>query len=441
MHSLIGRTRTAPTGDIDHIRIAVVTGSNYQWGNFNGYARIADRQDLAAFIHTGDYFYEYPAGRYSHPDLENRDHYPDKELLELEDYRTRFFQYRLDPNLRRLHQQLPMIAQWDDHEHANDCWTGGAENHDPATQGPWEKRIANSLRAYYEWMPIRMRHPRDKRIYRSFTYGNLLELMMLELRLVGRDQQLQPKGGTGAIDPDELYDPTRTLLGKRQRQWLLRTLGKSKAQWKVLGSSVMMMQLLGFGPYGNLDAWDGYPVEREKIFQFIRDHDIKNFGVLSGDFHTAFAAELRSDPTSVDGTLGFEFTTPSMTSANLNEQEILAVPNPAPPPDQLVFYPLAERWPEGYFWTQQIENLFLGLNPQMKYINLDRHGYMVVDFSREKVQADWYYLVPGLPYPGPDEVFAEGWYMEADSTELKRTLTPMPDLVPAPEPAPANPPF
>ena len=438
-HSLTGRTKTAPQGDVDHAKFAVITGSNYQWGLFNGYARIAERDDLNAFIHTGDYLYEYESAHYAHPDRINRDHYPDKELLTLDDYRKRYSQYRMDSDLRRLHQQLPMIAQWDDHEHANDCWTGGAQNHDPETEGPWEDRLANSLQAYYEWMPIRMAGPDDKNIYRTFSYGNLLDLIMLEERIAGRDQQLQPKGGTGEIDPDELYDPDRTLLGQEQYDWLVNELTTSEAEWKILGSSVMMQQLFGFGPYGNMDSWDGYPVERGNLFQCIIDNNIENFGVLSGDFHMAFAANLVPNPyegynpETGSGAVGFEFVTPSITSANMNEQEALEIPGYG------IVYPLEERWPERYPVTLMVEEMFLNGNPQMKYINMDQHGYMLVDFSKEKVQADWYY-VDNLLESSDNEFFAEGWYVENGSTMLQKTVTPVPDVQGFPTPAPLNPP-
>lgn len=60
---------------------------------------------------------------------------PPHEIVSLEDYRARYALYRTDPGLQRLHASAPMIAIWDDHEHTNDPWADGAENHQPETEG------------------------------------------------------------------------------------------------------------------------------------------------------------------------------------------------------------------------------------------------------------------------------------------------------------------
>ncbi len=155
--SLIGRTKTAPSknDNVDKLRIAMISCVNYQWGFFNAMERIAERNDLDAVVHLGDYFYEYSDEYYKHPNLTNRKHLPAEETIELAEYRVRFSQYRLDPMLRKMHQQHPMIATWDDHETTNDSWMGGAENHNSATEGDWNLRVQNSINAYDEWMPIR----------------------------------------------------------------------------------------------------------------------------------------------------------------------------------------------------------------------------------------------------------------------------------------------
>ena len=437
-NSLIGRTKTTPADDVDRVRLGVVTGSNYQWGVFNGYANMARRNDLDAFIHTGDYLYEHASGHYAHPDRVNRDHFPDKELLAIDDYRNRFAQYRLDGDLQRLHQQLPVIAQWDDHEHANDCWVGGAENHDPTTEGDWEARLAASIQAYSEWMPVRMDGPADRDIYRTISYGNLLDLFMTESRIVGRDEQLRPKGATGEIDEEELYATDRTLLGQEQFNWLVGGVTGSAARWKIVGTSVMMSQLYMTDPYGNMDSWDGYPVERDTLFGAVAGSGVTNFGAISGDYHTAFASHLvplSSYPEYADtgeGAVGFEFTTPSVTSANFNEQEAF------PLPDGTVINPLAMGLPERDPITLGLERAAGLFNPHMKYINIDQHGYMLVDFSPEKVQAEWYYT-DSLLYLSDNESLGAAWYVEDGSTALLPTDTAMEEKEPA-LPAPVKPP-
>ena len=147
--SITGRTRTAPTADeADRLRFAVVSCSNYQAGYFSAYRKIAERADLDAVIHLGDYIYEYSASGedfYGNEDLrQNRSHLPDKEIVTLDDYRTRYSQYRLDPDLRAVHQQHPFIAVWDDHESTNDSYEDGAQNHQSETEGPWEERKSES---------------------------------------------------------------------------------------------------------------------------------------------------------------------------------------------------------------------------------------------------------------------------------------------------------
>lgn len=467
VHSLTGRTRTLPTGSVDRARFGVVTGTNYAWGYFNGYKKLSERNDLSAILHTGDYFYEYAKGTYFLPYLEGRDVYPENKCVTVDDYRGRFSQYRLDPDLRALHQQHPMIAIWDDHETANDCWVGGAEAHD-AEDGDWNARKNSAIQVYHEWMPVQFRSEEDKfKMNRSFTYGDLLDLVVVEARLSGRDKQLAPKGDGGEVNVMEWLNPERTLLGNEQFNWLVNEIATSQSKWKVMLSSIMMYQLYGFGPVvdafgqamGNQDSWDGYPVERARLFGFLLQNNIQNFGVLSGDFHTAWAGYLAPNPLNLEinpvnpteanpwptfdgatgaGAVGFEFTTPSVTTANLNEQESFS---------GIPVFGLPERSPQ----AQQIEALVKGGNPHYKYANTDQHGYMIVDFSKDKAQADFYYTVNNeqtvdslKPFPNlmrvNTEMFSEGWYVMADTKTLVKAEDKMPDLENAPEPAPKDPP-
>lgn len=199
--SITGRTRTAPAGAAERLRFAVVSCSNYPEGYFNAYRNIADRHDLDAVIHLGDYVYEYgEAGELG------RATDPPHEMVTLADYRARYAQYRLDPDLRAAHQQHPFIAVWDDHESTNNSWYGGADNHDPG-EGDWFERKAVSARVYDEWMPIRLPDSAQPlKIWRHLPYGELADLVMLDTRLWGRDQQ--PGMFDGTTD-----DPARTMLG------------------------------------------------------------------------------------------------------------------------------------------------------------------------------------------------------------------------------------
>lgn len=186
-NSLVGRTRTAPT-NVSNLRFGVVSCSNYQNGYFNAYGNMAERNDLDAVIHLGDYIYEYATGEFGYSDEIGRGHQPNNEIITLQDYRIRYSYYRLDPKLRRLHQQLPFITVWDDHEFANDAYKNGAENHQ-SNEGSWDKRKGNAFKAYFEWMPVRTNTLATNRIYRKISYGNLVDLIMLDTRIEGRDQQ------------------------------------------------------------------------------------------------------------------------------------------------------------------------------------------------------------------------------------------------------------
>ncbi len=190
--STTGTTRTLPASGKDPIALAVVSCSNYPQGFFHVYREIADR-DLAAVLHLGDYIYEYPEGVYSNDGItgnHGRKVDPKGEVIALEDYRKRYALYRSDPDLQAVHAAHPFICVWDDHEIANDTWKTGAQNHNDG-EGVFEERKQAALRAYHEWLPIRENAAGDQNtIYRSFELGDLATLIMLDTRLVGRDQPL-----------------------------------------------------------------------------------------------------------------------------------------------------------------------------------------------------------------------------------------------------------
>ena len=244
--SVIGKTKTLPSGTVDQVKLAVVSCSNYASGYFNVYKEIAQMGDLDAVIHLGDYIYEYADSGYgSLRKLE-----PTHELINLADYRMRHALHKKDSNSQQMHASLPMIAVWDDHEVANDTWISGAENHDATTEGNFAARKASAIKAYFEWMPIRPVTPGvDGRIYRQFKFGDLVNLLMLDTRQAGRDQQLSYASfltTDGSFDAEkfqtELASTTRTMLGAEQKTWLKESLSSSIETWQVLGSQVLMMK-------------------------------------------------------------------------------------------------------------------------------------------------------------------------------------------------------
>src|SRR5688572_4132948 len=230
--SPIGRTKTLPERT-DRLRVASVSCSNYPTGYFNVYRCLANRPDLDAVVHLGDYIYEFAANRYSDPSI-SRSVEPVTEIVTLADYRTRYAYYRNDPDLQAVHRQHPFIVVWDDHELANDAWSGGAGNHN-ASQGDWKVRQRAAYRAYLEWMPIREVSGTEIQLYRRFAFGGLADLIMLDTRGL-RDQQV-----TGG-DKTAFADSRRTLLGAAQESWLsdtLRASQKSGTQWRILGQQIL----------------------------------------------------------------------------------------------------------------------------------------------------------------------------------------------------------
>ncbi len=418
-NSLRGKTRTLPQGNVDRLKFAVVSCNNYEAGYYNGFGRIGDRRDLDAVLHLGDYIYEYEAGAYGDSTL-NRLH-QNFETISKAQYRARYSLYRLDPDLRHAHQQHPFICVWDDHESANDAWSGGAQNHSPGTEGPWGQRLANATQVYFEWLPIR--DNATNQIYREFSYGNLVDLIMLDTRIEGRDQQIND-----VTDP-ALYANNRTMLGSSQLGWLTNALSASTARWRVIGNQVIFSPLqvgwaasaLGQSPSqvesAFLDIWDGYPAERIKIIEHLRQNNIDNTVFVTGDFHSTFAFDVADtvvdqmnfwapvsnyDPSTGAGSAAVEFAAPSITSANFDENTTMAqaqffqalingtLPPPLPPNNP---------------------------NPHLKYTDLIQHGYFVLDLSPDSAKANYYY-VP-IDQPSQSETFCEAWLTQNGGNHLE----------------------
>lgn len=355
--SPVGRTKTLPTGTVSRVRFAVFSCSNYPAGYFNVYADAAQFNDIDVGLHLGDYIYEYAAGGYASQNAASlgRVSKPATEIITLSGYRLRYQQYRTDPDLQAVHARMPFITVWDDHELTNDTWSGGAENHDPATEGLWAARRQMAIQAYHEWMPIRVPDAaRPERIYRSFDFGNLLSLHMLDTRVIGRDKQLAyasyvgaDRSFDGAAFAADVSNPARQLMGAEQTAWLQSQMGKSNATWQILGQQVLMARMMlpapmvlgtvGYAAYFaiaakvkagvpltateqqqlaatpvpyNLDAWDGYQAARETVLNMARTLN-KNLVVLAGDTHNAWASDLAD----LQGrAVGVEFGVPSVTS-------------------------------------------------------------------------------------------------------------------------------
>lgn len=381
--SPVGRTRTAPLGPCERLRFALVSCAKYTAGYFNVYARIAERDDLDFVLHVGDYIYEYgnddpksaPGPRIG------RAVEPPHEARTLADYRARYAHYRRDPDLQLVHETHPVVATLDDHELADDAWRGGAGGHDAAREGDWAARRDAALRAWREWMPVRLPPPpNETRVYRTLAFGDLADVIMLDGR-TKRDPQT-----TGP----EMDAPGRSVLGQEEHEWLLAELSRSRATWRLIGNDVMIGQVYtGFMPeeLGNPlsevgvltkrergpepDQWDGYTAERADLIDFLHAEAVENVVFLSGDVHTAWAVELKRRPEDADeAPAAVELVTASITTENLD--------------DDLGGEPRTR--------SLDIERTVIEENPHVHWVNLDAHGYVLVDVDHERVRAEWWFV-------------------------------------------------
>ena len=387
--SPVGRTKTLPSNP-KHARLAFVSCSNLPFGYFHVYRRIAERPDLDAVLHLGDYLYEYPNRDYGDGTRFGRAPMPNKEITTLADYRTRHAQYKSDPDLQEVHRQHPFLCVWDDHEITNNAWTDGAQNHQPEEEeGDWFLRREAAVRAYFEWMPIREPEPwPSQRTYRTFRFGKLLDLIMLDTRLIGRSRQAEWG------DAEGMAHPGRSLLGARQEQWLYGELAAARSagvRWRVLGQQVMMGPMLDSGGKPqNPDQWDGYRASRNRLFDFLERERIGDLVVLTGDVHQSWGMDLPRDPFSGydretgAGSYGVDFVTTAVSSPSsllrqLGSEEAI-VPR-----------------------VQEI----LGANPHMKFGEAFHRGYCILDLTPERVQNDWFF-VPTVEEKTHEERWAAG---------------------------------
>ena len=381
--SPIGRTRTLPD-PAEHLRVAMVSCAKFNAGFFNAYSRIAQRADLDFLLHLGDYIYEAsntpPKSQTPGADI-GRPFDPLHECVSLSDYRTRYRQYRLDPDVQQLHAAHPVIATLDDHELADGAWRDGAAEHRPE-YGPWAQRRANALRAREEWLPVRRVDPADpERVWRRVPIGGLADLFLIDTRS-RRDEP---------VSEPAMSDPARTALGAEQREWLFAELAASRAQWRLLANPSVMGQtwnpvvpddvrnglrkvkLIADDMQGpDFDQWDGYPAERDALFDHVIDHEMNNLVVLSGDVHVSVALELHRHPFDhTDRPLAIEFVTPSLTSQNLDDKM---------------------GWARHAADSRTIEQRAVEFLPHWEWVDLDSHGYVVVDVTPERLIAEWWHL-------------------------------------------------
>ncbi|WP_432041278.1 alkaline phosphatase D family protein [Streptomyces cadmiisoli] len=409
------RTRTAPAADaaVPGLRFGVVSCANWEAGHFAAYRHLATRGDLDAWLHLGDYIYEYGTGEYGTRGRVVRPHAPAHEIVTLADYRVRHGRYKTDPDLQALHAAAPVVAIWDDHEIANDAWSGGAENHTEGAEGPWAARQSAAKQAYFEWMPVRPAVAGTT--YRRLRFGKLADLSLLDLRSF-RSQQ-------AALGDGDVDDPDRTLTGRAQLDWLKTGLVRSDTTWRLVGNSVMispfaigslsaellkpLAELLGLPREGlalNTDQWDGYTDDRRELLAHLRSNAIRNTVFLTGDIHMAWANDVpvNAGTYPLSASAATEFVVTSVTSDNL---------------DDLV------NVPQGTV-SAVAAPLIRAANRHVHWVDTDRHGYGVLDITTDRAQMD-YYVLSDRTRADATSSWSRSYRTRSGTQKVERTYDPV----------------
>lgn len=399
----LARTKTTALTGSKSIRLAIVCCSNWQFGLFNAYRALSKVSALDAIIHLGDYIYEYGVDGYGGDAIQTlgRAHEPPTELLSLEDYRARHAQYKTDADLQAAHAAAPWICTWDDHEVANNSYSAGAENHNiDEGEGIWSARKQNAVQAWLEWMPARdpQRGDIKSAMYRTFNFGDVASVHALETRLTGRSVGISWLEELRDVEPQDIpakagevlmrvNDPKRTMLGAQQEDWLAGELEQSvqsQKAWQVLANQTIMartkmpnfqntltdeqyqaqtyaqvkamFQFSALGLPWNLDAWDGFPAARERLYASAKEAGSR-LVVLTGDSHSAWANTLIDDE---GERRGIEIACTSVTSPGMAS------------------------------YVRKVDDLgaqFVQANEEINWHAPDGHGYTVLDLTQDDVSA------------------------------------------------------
>ncbi len=361
-----GRARSLPTGPLDRLGIALASCSNYAFGHFNAYEAIAHDAAVDFVLHTGDYIYEYGHDGWGDETARalGRRHDPAREIVGLSDYRRRHAQYKSDAGAQAMHAAHTFMACWDDHESANNPWTGGAQNHQPDREGDWQERREASIRAYFEWMPVREPEWLNRKgatraqFWRSYSFGDLATLTTLETRHTARAEQVDyapimdkiaDRAAIARFRREVLEAPGRRMISPECEAHLARSLRQSVAlrqPWRLIGNAIPIARtdvpdLVALGilpdPEGPAapftgaaldnarvlaakgrtglpfypDTWDGYPWARERLYDLSREAGAGDLIFLTGDSHSFWANSLND---AAGRAAGIELGTAGITS-------------------------------------------------------------------------------------------------------------------------------
>jgi len=362
--SLAGRAMTAPAPDarLDQLRFAVAGCQNYEQGYYTAHRYLAAEEVDFTFCY-GDYIYEGRGNRLRNSStgpVENvRQHFGD-EIYTLEDYRRRYAQYKMDPDLQAAHASAPWFTVWDDHETDNN-WVSDADQ-DGTPPAMFNLRRQAAAQAYYENMPLRpyaLPVGSAMQIYRQASYGDLLDLNLLDTRQYRSDQPCDDRWGAECA---EVTRADAEVLGRQQHEWLMENMSRSSSLWQVLAQQVMVMDLdrnPDVGVSYNLDSWAGYRSPRERMLAGLRERKVENAIVLTGDEHQNYAGEVHIDGSRPERSpLAVEFVATSITSGGDGEDQRLDMAK------------------------------IQAVNEQLKFNNNQR-GYVVCDVNRERWLTDF----------------------------------------------------
>ena len=358
--SAIGHFRTAPPEDatVDRLRFTFVTCQDWPSGYYTAYRDML-QHDLDVVLHLGDYTYEYFIG--GTPRAGGVPAGFEEETVDLRTYRLRHTLYKLDPDLQAAHARFPFVVIWDDHEVANDY--SGVFPESAPTSPEFLARRAAAYQAYYEHMPIRAslaRHPgRELRIYRRLAWGRLAEITMLDDRQYRSDN---PCGDGEAPRCEAALTGNYTMLGREQERWVARGFERSDARWNIVGQQLLLAELDHIDTFPQRfwnDAWDGYPLARQRLLNEVVQSRLKNPVFLTGDWHSTFVNDLKLDFKDPGApTIATEFVTPAITTGG-------------------------DGTPYGPYYGPMIP-----FNPHIKYYEGDRRGYFKATVTPGSMRLD-----------------------------------------------------
>lgn len=394
--------------------------------------------------------------------------------VSLADYRHLYKTYLSDPHLQEARARWPFVCIWDDHEFANNNFQ--AYNTYGSTPELQARRKLDANQAWFEYIPAVLDELRDQPahdfragntsgdqhtdnriaqdslcIYRRLGWGKNLDLLLtdgrshrsppclptelagelglpldtVELVAIADGGSSYAKGnppdtlpyGDGSTANSARDRPPGTMLGLAQRDWLLDSLGNSKARWKVWGNALPLLpqrldlSALPFAGYQdsifNIDSWAGFPYETGHLMQEIAKREISGVVSLSGDHHMHGAGTIRWSTTAANATpVIAEFNVAGISSSPLFE-ELDYVARRDHPAFQPIVYAQREGETVPVWNMTMLDGVFAAFtyaktglatlarwlgpnyaNPGLAYVDTTANGYGLARFSAEIAEVE-----------------------------------------------------